>query len=56
MGLAQRRDHEVEVPLFIQGLTPGKPAGENRVDQRMPPEPATGSLLPSEKETLKAGR
>ncbi len=45
-------DHEEEVPCQKVGLTPENPGGKSK-HQRMPPEPAAGSLLPSEKATAK---
>lgn len=59
----KKRDHEVEVPscegrakdflMPLQGR--GWEKSENRVDQRMPLEPVTGSLLPSKASVMSAG-
>ncbi len=43
MGLGFGRDHEAEVPRREAGPTPAV-AGGKSIDQRKPPEPATGSL------------
>jgi hypothetical protein len=44
MGLAGKlsRDHEVEVPCRVAGPTLAQAGGKSS-NQRMPPEPATGS-------------